>query len=153
MAKLVCVIKVKTGDDGKLFGAVTAGMIADELKHQYDITLDKKKIRLEQLIRTLGEYDVELNLHSDVKSTLKIRIESTTQVAAPVETAAADSKNEKPHSEKRGKHHEPSKSEKSEKSEKPHAHETKAKSDKTEKPVKHSKPEKSAKPEKKSKGE
>src|SRR5205814_5217346 len=47
VAKLICVIKVKTGEDGKLFGSVTAGMIADELKHQFDITLDKKKIHLE----------------------------------------------------------------------------------------------------------
>ena len=40
LSKLICVIKVKTGEEGKLFGAVTAGMIADELKHQFDITLD-----------------------------------------------------------------------------------------------------------------
>jgi hypothetical protein len=46
VSKLICVIKVKTGDDGKLFGTVTAGMIADELKHQFDIALDKKKIHL-----------------------------------------------------------------------------------------------------------
>ena len=46
VAKLICVIKVKAGDDGKMFGSVTAGMIADELKHQFDIALDKKKIHL-----------------------------------------------------------------------------------------------------------
>src|SRR5437762_9879769 len=69
VAKLICVIKVKTGDDGKLFGSVTAGMIADELKHQFDITLDKKKIHLEQPVKTLGEHEVELRLHAEVKST------------------------------------------------------------------------------------
>src|SRR5580704_16172704 len=37
VSKLICVIKVKAGDDGKMFGSVTAGMIADELKHQFDI--------------------------------------------------------------------------------------------------------------------
>ena len=41
VSKLICVVKVKAGDDGKMFGSVTAGMIADELKHQFDITLDK----------------------------------------------------------------------------------------------------------------
>jgi large subunit ribosomal protein L9 len=97
--KLICVIKVKTGEDGKLFGAVTAGMIADELKHQFDIALDKKKIRLEAPIKTLGEQEIELHLHADVKSTLKVRVESTTPVAAP----AAAAVEEKPHSEKRGK--------------------------------------------------
>ena len=43
VSKLICVIKVKAGDDGKMFGSVTTGMIADELKHQFDITLDKRK--------------------------------------------------------------------------------------------------------------
>jgi large subunit ribosomal protein L9 len=101
LQKLVCVIKVKTGEEGKLFGAVTNGMIADELKHQFDIALDKKKIHLEHSIRQTGEFEVELNLHHDVKGTLKVRVESTTPAVAmeapPVE--------EKPKTEKRGKHH------------------------------------------------
>lgn len=99
LQKLVCIIKVKTGEDGKLFGAVTAGMIADELKHQFDIALDKKKIHLEHAIRQIGELEVELNLHHDVKGTLKVRVESTTPIAAPVEAPKED----KPHTEKRGK--------------------------------------------------
>ena len=77
-----CLIMVKTGDDGKMFGAVTAGMIADELKHQFDVTLDKRKIHLEHPIKALGEYEVELHLHAEVKGTLKVRVESTTP--APV---------------------------------------------------------------------
>ena len=96
--KLICVIKVKAGEDGKLFGAVTTGMIADELKHQFDITLDKKKILLEHPIKALGEQEIELHLHADVKSTLKIRVESLTPLAAPAATVVE----EKPHTEKRG---------------------------------------------------
>jgi len=76
LEKLVCVIKVKTGEDGKMFGAVTAGMIADELKNQFDIVLDKKKIYLEQPIKALGDYQVELHLHPDIKGTLNLRVES-----------------------------------------------------------------------------
>jgi large subunit ribosomal protein L9 len=98
LQKLVCVIKVKTGEDGKLFGSVTAGTIADELKHQFDIALDKKKIKLEHAIRTLGEFDVDLHLHHDVKGSLKVRVESTTPIAAP----AAAVVEEKPRTEKRG---------------------------------------------------
>lgn len=78
ISKLTCVVKVKTGDDGKMFGTVTSGAIADELKHQFEITLDKKKIHLEHPIRTLGEHDVELRLHPEVNSSLKVRVESTT---------------------------------------------------------------------------
>jgi large subunit ribosomal protein L9 len=99
--KLICVIKVKAGEDGKMFGAVTAGMIADELKHQFDIALDKKKIHLEHPLKTLGEHEVELHLHHEVKSTLKVRVESLTPVTVPVEAAKTED-GRKPHTEKRG---------------------------------------------------
>ncbi len=96
VSKLICVIKVKAGDDGKMFGSVTSGMIADEMKHQFDITLDKKKIHLESAIRALGEHEVALHLHAEVKSTLKVRVESLTPVTAlAVEAAPAEAKTEK----------------------------------------------------------
>src|SRR5947208_9677492 len=72
ISKLICLITVKTGEDGKMFGTVTAGMVADQLKTQFDIALDKRKIHLEQPIRTLGEHEVELRLHADVNSKLKV---------------------------------------------------------------------------------
>lgn len=99
LTKLVCVVKVKAGEDGKMFGTVTAGMIADELKHQFDVSLDKRKIHVDHPIKTLGEHEVQLNLHSDVKGTLKVRVESTTPVAAATEAPAAEA----PKTEKRGK--------------------------------------------------
>ena len=96
VSKLICVVKVKAGDDGKMFGSVTTGMIADELKHQFDITLDKRKIHLEHAIKMLGEHQVELHLHAEVKSTLKVRVESLTPVIAPVvEASPADMRTEK----------------------------------------------------------
>jgi large subunit ribosomal protein L9 len=100
ISKLLCVIAVKTGDDGKMFGAVTSGMIADQLKTQFEIALDKRKIHLEHPIRALGEHDVELRLHHDVNATLKVRVESTTP--APV-AEAAEAKKEEPRTEKRGR--------------------------------------------------
>jgi large subunit ribosomal protein L9 len=83
VSKLICVVTIKTGEDGKMFGAVTSGMISEQLKTQFDITLDKKKIHLEHPIKTLGEHEVELHLHAEVKGTLKVRVESSTPVAAP----------------------------------------------------------------------
>ncbi|HXC98772.1 MAG TPA: 50S ribosomal protein L9, partial [Verrucomicrobiae bacterium] len=77
---------VKTGDDGKMFGSVTSGAIADQLKTQFDVSLDKKKIHLEHPIRALGEHEVELRLHADVVTKLKVRVESSTPLPAPVET-------------------------------------------------------------------
>jgi large subunit ribosomal protein L9 len=88
ISKLIAVIAVKTGEDGKMFGAVTAGMIADQLKTQFDIVLDKRKIHLEHPIKTLGEHNLELRLHSEVTTTLKLRVESTTPVAVPAAPAS-----------------------------------------------------------------
>jgi large subunit ribosomal protein L9 len=90
VSKLICVVKVKTGEDGKIFGTVTTGMIADELKHQFDISLDKRKIHMDHPIRALGEHEIELRLHAEVKAMLKVRVESTTPLPTPAETAAAE---------------------------------------------------------------
>ena len=87
ISKLIAVIAVKTGEDGKMFGTVTAGMVADQLKTQFDIVLDKRKIHLEHPIKTLGEHELELRLHSDVTATLKLRVESTTPEILPVAPA------------------------------------------------------------------
>lgn len=89
LSKMTLVIKVKTGEDGKMFGSITSGTIADELKNQYEAILDKKKIHLPQPIKALGEHEVELRLHADVKSSLKVKVESTTPPPSPEAVAAA----------------------------------------------------------------
>ena len=136
LSKLICVVSVKTGDDGKLFGAVTNGMIADQLKHQFDITLDKRKIHLEKPIKTLGEHEVELRLHADVVTNLKVRVESTTPPAAA--TAAPGETREAPRTESRGKRAEEKRSalredKKPEKAEKAETKPAKARAPKAEK--------------------
>jgi large subunit ribosomal protein L9 len=109
ITKLTCLVKMKTGDDGKLFGSVTSGTIADELKHQFDISLDKKKIHLDHPIRALGEHEIELRLHPEVKATLKVKVESTTPIAAPAEVPQArpgdraGDRSVAPRTEKRGR--------------------------------------------------
>jgi len=89
LSKMTLLIKVKTGEDGKMFGSVTSGTIADELRHQYEAVLDKKKIHLPHPIKALGEHEVELRLHADVKSSLKVKVESLTPTAAPDAAATA----------------------------------------------------------------
>ena len=97
LSKLTLTITVKTGDDGKLFGSVTAGTIADELKAHYDATVDKRKIHLAHPIKAVGDYDIELRLHPQVNTTLKVKVESTTpveqrSVSAPAPTGKAEGK-------------------------------------------------------------
>lgn len=100
ISKLIAMIAVKTGEDGKMFGTVTSGMIADQLKTQFDISLDKRKIHLEHQIRTLGDHEVELRLHPEVVTSLKVRVESTTP---PPAVSEVDEKKEEPKTEKRGR--------------------------------------------------
>jgi large subunit ribosomal protein L9 len=166
VAKLICIIKVKSGDDGKMFGSVTAGTIADELKHQFDITLDKRKIHLEHPIRALGDHEVELHLHAEVKGTLKVRVESLTPIVAPAAGAPAEAKTEdgrRPRTEKRGygrrdgegeRAEKPATAEAKPKGEKHGEKHAKAeKADKAEKPEKAAKAEKAEKPARASKTE
>ncbi len=101
LSKLIAVVTVKTGEDGKMFGSVTSGSIADQLKTQFDVTLDKKKIHLENPIRTLGEHEVELRLHHGVVTTLKVRVESLTPLPKPPPKRLLAERDER--SEKRGK--------------------------------------------------
>ena len=103
LSKLVCVVTAKTGEDGKMFGAVTNGMIADQLKTQFDVSLDKRKIHLDHPIRALGEHEVQLRLHQDVTTTLKVRVESSTPLPVPVAPPAAETRREEPRTEKRGR--------------------------------------------------
>lgn len=147
ISKLLCVVTVKTGEDGKMFGAVTSGMIADQLKTQFDISLDKKKIHLEHPIRALGDHEIELRLHQDVTSTLKLRVESTTPLPEAPAAPAAEGKAEAPKTEKRGRRPEaaPGDKEKSVKAGAAHGH--------AERRPRPGRPERSARAEKPAKGE
>lgn len=103
LSKLICVITVKTGEDGKMFGTVTSGSIADQLKTQFDVTLEKRKIYLEHPIRALGDHDVELRLCPDVVTTLKVRVESSTPPPALPVAPVPEGKREDIRTEKRGR--------------------------------------------------
>jgi large subunit ribosomal protein L9 len=64
-------ISVDAGEEDKLFGSVTSEMIAECLKAE-GIEVDKKKIVLEEPIKTLGVFDVEIKLHPEVKAQARI---------------------------------------------------------------------------------
>ncbi len=91
LKRAVLRILVKTGEEGKMFGSVTAMTIAQELKQQWDVDLDHRKIQLKEPIRTLGEHVVELRLHPRVRAKLRILVESSTPIE-PSETETAKQK-------------------------------------------------------------
>ncbi len=67
-------IKVKAGENGKIFGGVTAKEISESLKAQYNIEIDKKKINLTETIKTLGSITVDIKLYEGVIGKLKVQI-------------------------------------------------------------------------------
>lgn len=67
-------IRVKAGENGKIFGGVTSKEISDGLKKDYNIEIDKKKILLSETIKTLGTVIVEIKLYEGVMGKLKVDI-------------------------------------------------------------------------------
>ncbi len=72
--KMTLSIKVKAGENGKIFGGVTAKEIADGLKREKNIDVDKKKIVLKETIKTLGRFSVEIKLYEGVTAKLTVNI-------------------------------------------------------------------------------
>ena len=66
--------KVKAGENGKIFGGVTAKEIAENLKKQYQIEVDKKKIILPETIKVLGLVTVEMRLYEGITAKLKVDV-------------------------------------------------------------------------------
>lgn len=74
LSKILLKIKVKSGENGKIFGGVSSKEIAQELEKEYKIKVDKKKIDLKETIKTLGTRTVEIKLFEGVIATLKIDV-------------------------------------------------------------------------------
>jgi large subunit ribosomal protein L9 len=67
-------IHAKTGENGKLFGSITSKDIADELRNQYQLDIDKKKVVLDEAIKTAGVYNVEVKIYPEVSAKIKVNI-------------------------------------------------------------------------------
>ena len=66
-----CTITVQVGEEDKLFGSVTSQNIAESLAAQ-EYEIDKRKIQLEEPIKSLGIYSVPIKLHTDVEAKVKV---------------------------------------------------------------------------------
>ena len=74
LGKICLKIKVKSGENGKIFGGVSSKEIAQELEKGYKINVDKKKIDLRETIKTLGMQTIEIKLFEGVIGKLKIDV-------------------------------------------------------------------------------
>ncbi|ALC83180.1 MULTISPECIES: 50S ribosomal protein L9 [Bacillus] len=74
LENLTVELSAKSGEGGKLFGSITSKQIADQLKKASGIKLDKRKIELNDAIRSLGYTNVPVKLHHEVQATLKVHV-------------------------------------------------------------------------------
>ena len=74
LTKVRLKIKVKAGENGKIFGSITSKEIATELKNQQNIEIDKKKILLKEAIKELGVFNIDIRLYEGIIGKLKIDI-------------------------------------------------------------------------------
>jgi large subunit ribosomal protein L9 len=70
------VVRLKTGEEGKAFGAITNQDIAQALKQQHQVEVDHRKIELKEPIKQLGEHQVQLRLHRDVTAQINLIVTS-----------------------------------------------------------------------------
>jgi len=67
-------IKMEHGQDGRLYGSVTAKDIAEKLKAMLGVDIDKRKISLGDPIKAYGNYSVEIKLYTDVSATFTVKV-------------------------------------------------------------------------------
>ncbi len=76
LENLVLTFQARAGEDGKLFGSVTAGDIADRANEQgLDFTLERRQVMLDEPIKALGVSRVSLRLHAEVEREIEVRVE------------------------------------------------------------------------------
>lgn len=68
-------LKVKSGPEGRLYGAVTSQEIADALKRNEHVDIDKRKI-VSDTIKNTGSYDIKIKLHPQVEALIKLIVET-----------------------------------------------------------------------------
>lgn len=70
------VMSAKAGQNGKLFGSITAKEISAEIKKQKGIDVDKRKITLSSDIKTCGVYDVEVKLYTSITAKVQVEVKA-----------------------------------------------------------------------------
>lgn len=74
--KVVVHLKVRLGDNGKMFGSVTSKDVAEALIKQTGIQIDRRKVELKTAVKGLGEYTAVAKLHTDVTAEFKVIVEA-----------------------------------------------------------------------------
>jgi large subunit ribosomal protein L9 len=74
LVPLVIQIPARAGSEGRLFGSVTAADVVEAVDQQAHVTLDRRRLRLDEPIRNLGVHEVPVKLHSDVEFRVTVEV-------------------------------------------------------------------------------
>jgi len=80
ISEITVMIRQKAGEEGKLYGSVTTRDIAQELEKE-GVVVDRKKIIMDEAIRTIGEFEVTIKLHPEVVAPVKVVVEKEEEKA------------------------------------------------------------------------
>ena len=83
-------VEAKVGEEGQLFGSVTAQMIADAIKAATDVDVDRRRIELGHAIKTAGQHEVTISLYRDIKTTVKLFVGGADDEVAPAEAEVVE---------------------------------------------------------------
>lgn len=94
-------VDAKVGDEGILFGSVTAAMIADAVKDQLNVEIDRKRVELGKPIKVAGAHQVDISLYREVRATVTVLVgvdaeeaAEETEVEAEADTEVAEATEE-----------------------------------------------------------
>jgi large subunit ribosomal protein L9 len=74
LAKAPVRIAAQAGEEGRLFGSITAQDVADEVGKQLDHPIDRRRVHLDEPIRSLGTHEVKVHLHPEVDATVTVDV-------------------------------------------------------------------------------
>ena len=83
-------VEVRVGEEGVLFGSVTAQMVADAVKAQADLDIDRRRVEIKNAIKSAGEHTVVVSLYRDIKANLALLVGDEATFATPAEEAAEE---------------------------------------------------------------
>ena len=69
------IIKTKAGENGKLFGSINSKDISDQIKKDFNIDIDKKKIQLVDTLKAIGSSEIEIKIYPEVSAKVTVKIE------------------------------------------------------------------------------
>lgn len=87
---LTIVIDAQVGDEGQLFGSVTNTMVAEALKAQADVEMDRRRIEINAPIKTAGIHEVTVGLYRHIKATMKVAVGVEVEAEPAAEEAAEE---------------------------------------------------------------